>query len=84
MLVDFWALWCGPCQMSEPVIEEVASQFEGKIKVGKLNIDESPQTPAKYGVMSIPTVILFNQGKETGREVGFSGKENYLKLISNI
>ena len=84
VLVDFWAPWCGPCQMAGPIIEELSRQLAGKIKVGKINIDEHPQTPTKYGVMSIPTVILFRQGKEAGREVGFVGKEGYQKLIGNI
>ena len=84
VLVDFWAERCSPCLMVAPIIEELARQLAGKIKVGKLNVDESPQTAAKYGVMSIPTVILFKNGQEAGREVGFSGKESYIKLISGI
>lgn len=84
VLVDFWASWCGPCLMAAPIIEELAKEYEGKIKVGKLNVDDNPQTAAKYQVMSIPTVILFRDGQEVGRQIGFSGKEGYLKLISNI
>lgn len=84
VLVDFWAPWCGPCQMAGPVIEKIAQEYEGKIKVGKINIDENPQTPVKYGVMSIPTVILFKAGQEAGKEVGFAGKEGYQKLVGNI
>lgn len=82
VLVDFWAEWCSPCLMVAPIIEGIAKEYEGKIKVGKLNVDENPQMAAKYGVMSIPTVILFKDGKEIGRKVGFEGKEAYLKLIS--
>ncbi len=84
VLVDFWAPWCVPCQMAGPVIEELAKEYEGEIKVGKLNVDENPQTATKYGVMSIPTVILFKEGKERGRKVGFEGKEGYKKLIFEI
>ena len=84
VLVDFGAPSCGPCQMAGLVIEELAKENEGKIKVGKVNVDESPQTAGKYGVMSIPTVIFFKEGKEVARKVGFEGKEAYLKIISNI
>lgn len=84
VLVDFWAEWCSPCKLAEPVIEELAGEFEGKIKVGKLNVDENPQTGQKYGILSIPTVIIFKDGKEVGRRIGFPGKEGYLKLISEI
>ncbi len=84
VLVDFWAEWCGPCRLAEPVIEELAKEYEGKMKVGKLNVDQNLQTAQKFGVMSIPTVIIFQNGQEVKREVGFVGKEGYLKLISNI
>lgn len=82
VLVDAWAPWCGPCLAAAPIIEEIAKEYEGKIKVGKLNVDKSPQAAVKYGVMSIPTVILFKNGQEAGREVGFSGRESYIKLIN--
>jgi len=82
VLVDFYADWCGPCQMAGPVLSELAKEYEGKLNVGKLNVDENPQTGAKFGVMSIPTVILFKEGKEIQRQVGFPGKEGYLKIIS--
>jgi len=84
VLVDFWAPWCGPCQMVGTIIEELGKEYEGKIKVGELNVDESPQTAAKYGVMSIPTVILFKEGKEVARKVGFENKESFTKLISDL
>lgn len=83
VLVDFYADWCGPCQMAGPVLSQLATEFEGKMNIGKLNVDENPQTGAKFGVMSIPTVILFKEGKEIQRQVGFPGKEGYLKLITN-
>lgn len=84
ILVDFWASWCGPCLMAGPVIEELAKEYKGKIKVGKLNVDENPKIAEKYGILSIPTVIIFKEGKEIKRQVGFVGKEGYKKLIEEI
>jgi len=70
VFVDFWASWCGPCQAAGPVIDELAKEYEGRMKVGKLNVDENPKMAQKYGVMSIPTVIVFWKGKEIGRKIG--------------
>lgn len=83
VLVDFWTSWCGPCQMVGPIIEELAKEYEGKVKIGKLNVDENPQVAVKYSVMSIPTVILFKEGQEVARQIGLESKETYLKLISS-
>jgi thioredoxin 1 len=71
VLVDFWATWCGPCKMLAPVIEEVAQKMEGEVKVVKLDVDENPVTASQYGIMSIPTLVLFKDGKPVGKLVGF-------------
>ncbi len=73
VLVDFWATWCGPCQMQGPVIEQASEEFAGKVKVGKLNVDEEGELAQKYGVMSIPTLILFKEGEEKGSGLSFYG-----------
>src|SRR3989344_7494968 len=80
-MVDFWAAWCGPCRMAAPVIEELSEEYKDKVVVGKLDVDAEPEIAGKYGVMSIPTVILFRDGQEVGRQVGFSGKSGYMQLL---
>ena len=70
VLVDFWAEWCGPCRLMIPILDEIAPQYKGKLKVGKLNVDENQDAPTKFGVMNIPTMIFFKGGKESERIVG--------------
>lgn len=74
VLIDFWATWCGPCQMMGPVIDTISDEYEGKVTVLKMNVDENPVTPAKYGVRGIPTLILFNKGEIVDRIVGAQPK----------
>ncbi|HHW08124.1 MAG TPA: thioredoxin [Clostridia bacterium] len=83
VLVDFWAAWCGPCKMIAPVIEEVADELKGEVKVCKLNVDENGETAAKYGIMSIPTLLLFKNGVLAGQQIGFQPKDALIKFIRN-
>lgn len=82
-LVDFWAPWCGPCQMMGPVIEDTAKEAGDKAIVAKLNVDENPETAQKYGVMSIPTLIIFKGGEIVKQLVGVQSKETLLEEIKN-
>ena len=84
ILVDFWAPWCMPCRMLAPTIEEIAKEMEGKIKVCKMNVDESVQYPQQYGIMSIPTVMLFKDGQAVETMIGLQPKEAYLSKINEI
>lgn len=85
VLVDFWAPWCGPCQMMGPIIEDLAREVEGKFKVGKLNVDESPQTAQKYGIMSIPSMIIFKDGQVAKQlPPGIQSKESLTEELNNL
>jgi thioredoxin 1 len=81
VLVDFWAQWCGPCHMLAPVVEEIAAEQAGKLRVVKLNVDDSPHTAQQFGVLSIPTLILFSGGQERGRVIGAQGKQYILRAL---
>ena len=81
VLVDFWATWCGPCRSISPIVEELAKEFSGKVKVTKLNVDESPATPTQYGVRGIPTLILFKGGKILDQLVGAHPKARLKALL---
>jgi len=84
VVVDFWAQWCGPCSMIAPVVEEMSQEYEGKIKVGKLNVDENPITPGKYQVKAIPTVLFFKGGKLVDTVVGVVPKKAFVEKIEKM
>ena len=83
MLVDFWAPWCGPCLRLAPTIEEIAGEFSGRVRVGKLNTDDNTVTPSQYNIQGIPTVILFKGGKPVDRQVGLVPKDKLVSLLNN-
>lgn len=84
VLVDFWAPWCAPCRIVSPIVDELAKDYEGKVKVGKVNVDENPRTAQDFSVMSIPTVILFKGGKPSKTMIGAQSKDNYKKAIDEL
>lgn len=84
VFVDFFAPWCGPCQAAAPVIEDLAKEYEGKLKVGKIDVDQNSLVAQRFGVMSIPTVIIFKGGQEVKRQAGFPGKAEYVKMINEV
>ena len=81
VLLDFWAVWCGPCMMLAPILAEIAEEYEGKVKVGKVNVDECPALAAQFGVASIPTVLLFKDGKLCATSVGYRPKALFEQMI---
>ncbi len=82
VIVDFWAEWCGPCRMVAPILEEVSGEMGEKVRIVKLNVDENPQTASKYGIMSIPTLLLFKDGKIASRQVGAAPKAKLVQWIN--
>ncbi len=84
VLVDLWAAWCGPCRMIAPLVEEFADRYQGKLKVGKLNVDDHPQIASLFRVMNIPTLLFFKEGKEIDRVVGIIPKEELARRIEKV
>lgn len=84
VLIDFWADWCGPCRMLAPVIEEIAGEYDGKVKVGKVNVDEEPELASKFGIASIPTIIVIKDKKIVNTSVGYVPKEQITAMLNTI
>ena len=81
VLVDFWAVWCGPCKMLAPIVAEIAQEYEGKVKVGKVNVDDEPALAGRFGISSIPTLILFKNGQQAAVSVGVRPKEELVRML---
>jgi len=84
VLIDFWAVWCGPCKTIAPVIEEIAIEYDGKVKVGKLDVDQNQKTAMEYGVRSIPTILIIKSGEVVSQIIGAVPKENIIKALDEI
>jgi thioredoxin 1 len=84
VLVDFWATWCGPCRMVGPIVDELAKEYAGKLKVGKLNVDSNGKTSIKYGIMSIPSLLFFKKGQVVDQMVGAAPKNSFVERLNKI
>ncbi|MFA6435782.1 MAG: thioredoxin [Candidatus Gracilibacteria bacterium] len=84
VLVDFWATWCGPCQMQGPIVEKLATEFEGKVKIGKMDVDQANKTASQFRIMSIPTMIVFKNGQPVTQKVGFQSEANLREMLNEL
>ena len=84
VLIDFWAVWCGPCRMIAPIVEELANEYDGKVKIGKLDVDSNQQTSIKFGVRSIPTILIFKDGKVKETIIGAVPKKNIVEKLNAV
>ena len=84
VMVDFWAAWCGPCRMVGPIIDEISTDYDGKVVVGKVDVDANQEFAAKFGVRNIPTVLVFNKGELVGRQVGVAPKATYAEALDSL
>ena len=84
VLVDFWAIWCSPCRMQDPILHELEKEYDGKIKIAKLNVDDNPATAAKYSIMSIPTLMLFKNGQVIKQMIGVQSKEKLAEEFNKV
>ena len=84
VMVDFWAVWCGPCQMVGPIVEDLAQEYNGKVKVMKLNTDEAPEVAGRYQIMSIPTILFFKEGQVVEKIVGARPKQQFKQIIDSL
>ena len=84
VLIDFWAVWCGPCRMIAPIVEELAGEFSGKVKIGKLDVDNNQNTALTYGIRGIPTILIFDKGKVVDRIVGVVPKQNIVEKLTPL
>ncbi len=84
VLVDFWATWCGPCKVQGPIVEDIAKEIGGKAKIAKMEVDENPNTPMQYAIMSIPTIVIFKDGKPVWRAVGLQTKQAIMEELKKV